>query len=246
MRLILLLLIGALVVMVSSCSLGVPNPGFTIVTVRRNALGIESPLRNILVNGRLVAASDNASGTRTTYSESSGVSGQIPVDNGRAPGLWANTEENGPCAGQTDYCDIHRGEVNYLICERQGFGFHFDPSSINADAPPATFSITGSGMNAVYDMPTVQFRNYTGTLVAKIRATSLTEGRITANTTALRSLSSGTYTAQVWNATASGAGKLVGTATMRVYRPQPPPNPCDAQHIQTDDGQQIDIPAPCN
>lgn len=99
-------------------------------------------------------------------------------------------------------------------------------------------------MNAVYGMPTVRFRNYLGTIVAKVRATSLVEGRITANANALRSLPSGSYSAQVWNATANGAGKLVGTAPMRVYRPQPPPNPCDIQQIQTEDGQEITLAPP--
>jgi hypothetical protein len=96
-------------------------------------------------------------------------------------------------------------------------------------------------------MPTVQFRNYLGTLVAQVRATRVDEGRVIANATTLRYLPSGTYSAQVWNVKANGSSRLAGTSSMRVYRPQPPPNPCDVQHILTDDGQQLDLPSPtCN
>lgn len=109
MKKIILLFIVSLVALIASCSLGPPNPGFTLVLTRIDEFGFERPLPGIDTTGRLIAAADNASGSIANFHDVSGVSGQIPVPNGRAPGLWALTENNGPCGGQTKNGDIQRG-----------------------------------------------------------------------------------------------------------------------------------------
>jgi hypothetical protein len=156
---------------------------------------------------------------------------------------------NGPCFRALPfYYHMKRADHNFFRCTiGKGFLFTFNPLPLNADAPPATFEISGtSQINGIYGLPTIQFRNYLGTLVARVRATGVDRGRVIGSTTALRSLPSGSYSAQVWTVTANGSTKLAGVVPMRVYRPQPPPDPCSVQHIQTDDGQQLDLPSPCN
>ncbi len=247
MKKLILLLIVSLAALAASCNIGPPNPGFILVLTeidRSSIFSQEMPLPGIDTEGVLKFPNDDASGFVENFHNTSGITGQIRVENGRAPGTWKITENNGPCHGQYTYWPIKRGELNYLPCIELTFPFNFSPSSINADAPPATFQITGSGMNAVYGMPTVQFRNYIGTLVARVRATSMVEGRITANATPLGSLPSGSYSVQVWNATANGKGKLAGTTSMRVYRPQPPPEPCSSYQFESD-GQLFMRPPSC-
>lgn len=117
-KFILLLLIG-LAALVASCSTGIPNPGFALVTVYidpTSFLGAEQRQPGIRVAGRLIAAADDASGNVTQFSDTSSFAGEISVAGGRAPGLWAITENNGPCAGLTDYASIERAQLYYARC----------------------------------------------------------------------------------------------------------------------------------
>jgi hypothetical protein len=252
-KFILLLLVG-LVAIITACDVAddlslPPNPGFTVVTTVYDPTSLvprEEVLPNVTTDGDLKWADDDASGFRDHFNEVSSNSGQIRVNNGRAPGTWLLQQFNGPCFRALPfYYHIRRGEINYLRCNRPGsFSFNFNPIPLNANAAPATFQIYGTEISTTYGMPMIQFRNYTGTLVAKVRASSVGQGRVTGSTTTIKTLPSGSYTAQVWSVMANGSTKLAGTAPMRVYRPQPPPNPCDIQYIQNEEGQEIALAPP--
>jgi hypothetical protein len=254
MKKFILLLIVSLVAIIAGCDLDdsgtPPNPGFIVVTTEYNENDVvphDEGVSGINTEGTLKWANDDASGYITHFYEPSGQAGKIRVENGRAPGTWLLEEFNGPCFRALPfYYQMRRADFNYLRCTiGRGLSFNFNPLPLNADAPPATFDIlVNTQVTSTYGMPTVQFRNYLGTLVAKVRATRIYQGRVIGSTTALRSLPSGSYSAQVWNVTANGSTKLAGTAPMRVYRPQPPPNPCDVQYVQTEDGQQIALAPP--
>src|SRR2546421_2166893 len=95
-----------------------PNPGFTIITQRRNSLGIESPQPNTIVQGtQRRQLPPEATGTvRDFRGTSSPTVGLLPVPNGVAPAFWAIGEDNGPCAGQVAFGGVKRGDYNYLTC----------------------------------------------------------------------------------------------------------------------------------
>jgi hypothetical protein len=228
-----------------------PNPGFTLLTVRINGLGIDSAQPFVDTGGMLIDRGDGYSGTLTNFRATSSGSGILPVANGVAPAFWGVSEYSGPCAGFTAFGGVKRADYTRLVCLAGSLGlpFGFSPLPIQANGPAVTWQIQGKGMNHTYGMPTVRFYNYIGTLVAQIKATQIASDNswISGSSTALQALPSGSYYARVWNATSNGTGKFVGEASMRVYRPQPPPSPCGVQHILTDDGQQIDLPPPtCN
>jgi hypothetical protein len=249
----ILLLSVSLMTIIAGCALddlsNPPNPGFIVVTTVYDPTSIvprDEVLANVTTNGTLKWSDDDASGYVEHFNEPSGGSGQIRVNNGRAPGTWLLQQFNGPCFHALPiYYHMRRGDYNYLRCNRAGtLSFNFNPLPLNANAPPASFEIFGTAIDGTYGMPMIQFRNYTGTLVARVRASSINQGRVIASTNALRTLPSGSYSAQVWSVAANGTTKLAGTAPMRVYRPEPPPNPCDVQHIQTEDAQQISLAPP--
>jgi hypothetical protein len=251
-RTFIMLLLVVLASTMTGCVVqGPPNPGFIVVTQERGYISgvipYDRPIAGIDTEGDLRFADDDASGSVRNFRQNSGSSGQITVRDGRAPGTWFIKEWDGPCAFESIYAHMKRADYNYITCVEGAFPFQFSPFAFNADAPPSTFQVLGASISGTYGKPTIQFRTYTGTLVAKVRATEVDQGRAIANTTALRSLPSGSYSAQVWNVTSNGSAKLVGTAPMRVYRPEPPPDPCAVQHIQTDEGQVIELKPPiCN
>ncbi len=76
-------------------------------------------------------------------------------------------------------------------------------------------------------MPTVQFYDEAGNLAAQTQATEIgADGTwISGSSNGIQSLPSGYYGAQVWNATADGAGEFSGVATVSIWRTSEIP-PC--------------------
>jgi hypothetical protein len=172
---------SAVVLLLSGCSSeptsnpNLPNPGFTIVTQRRNSLGIESPLPNIIVHGtQRRQLPGEATGTvRDFRGTSSPTVGILPVPNGVAPAFWEIGSDNGPCGGQTAFGGVKRGEYNYLTCAvvKLEFPFAFLPFSVSSTDPTGVWTITGTGMEDDYGMPVLQVYDIFGNFVAQMPAT---------------------------------------------------------------------------
>ncbi len=98
------------------------------------------------------------------------------------------------------------------------------PSSIDLAAPPASFTITGTGFADLgFGLPVVNFMRGT-TLIAQARATALTGTTLTvpfptqatAITPNMPGLSAGSVQAQVWQPTSASAFTLIGSAALTV------------------------------
>src|SRR5437773_2134534 len=99
------------------------------------------------------------------------------------------------------------------------------PSTIDLAAPPAAFTITGSGFAHLgFGLPVVNFVRGS-TLLAQARATALTGSttltvpfptQATAITPNMPGLSAGPVQAQVWQQTGSSSFTLLGTAALTV------------------------------
>lgn len=234
-----------LVLLLSGCSSeptsnpNLPNPGFTIVTQRRNSLGIESPMPNIIVQGtQRRQLPPEATGTvRDFRGTSSPTVGILPVANGVAPAFWAIGSDNGPCAGQVAFGGVKRGEYNYLTCAvvKLEFPFVFLPFSVSSTDPTGVWTITGTGMEDDYGMPVLQVYDIFGNFVAQMPATECGYTPETDTTPAttwmsgssapLMGLPSGSYTVDIWNQTPDGAGAYVGFADFEIYGDETPPDP---------------------
>jgi|GEM_PF-2961094 len=232
------------VLLLGGCSSGpnpnLPDPGFTIVTQRRNSLGIESRQPNTAVFGNQTRPtfSDARGNVRTFRGITSPTVGLLPVPDGVAPAFWELGEESGPCLGQVTFGEMKRADFNYLTCAefRLEFPLAFLPSSgLMSGDPTLVWTVTGTGMNTNYGMPMLQVYDVFGNVVAYVQATDCgytpetdTTPEITwmsGNSSALAGLASGSYTADIWNQTPDGTGAYVGFVDFTIYGNEPPPSP---------------------
>lgn len=98
-----------------------------------------------------------------------------------------------------------------------GLSLSASPSSINLQSPPSSGTITGSGFDATYGMPRVDYFDGNGFLVGSVVASSVASGgtSLTANMPNLTYVYSGTYQVKVTNRTWDGYYlDIVGTASM--------------------------------
>src|SRR5882724_7018468 len=106
------------------------------------------------------------------------------------------------------------------------------PGTVDLAAPPASFTVTGTGFaNLGFDLPVVNFVRG-GTLIAQARATVMTGSTMltvpfptaaTAIAPNLPGLSVGTVQAQVYLQTSSAAFSLIGGVPFTVINTTPPP-----------------------
>jgi subtilisin family serine protease len=106
------------------------------------------------------------------------------------------------------------------------------PEAIDLAAPPAAFTITGSGLSSSgFGLPVINFIR-SGALVAQARASALAAGTTltvpfptatTSLTPNLPGLSAGTVQVQVWQPTGSATYSLIGSLTLTVADTRPAP-----------------------
>lgn len=239
----------ALVLLAAAMSAGctmsnpnLPDPGFTLVTVRRNNLGIETPVPGTVVSGSNTRpAAGDAIGKVKSFGmkASSSPSGLIPIKDGFAPAFWTFKVHNGRCFDQEASGGVKRAEFNYLICgplDRISLPFAFAPLRRDAEAATTTFTITGDNMRADYGMPTLQFYDVNGVLMCQTQATSIAwnNSSIEGSTYPLDYMPSGVYIVEIWNATPDGSGEYVGSTSMNVFRTSELPPDADGDGYRAD------------
>lgn len=216
---------------------GSSNGGFRIRTQLDYGNGFVLDSGGI-VSGNHVQDRSGATGTVYSFGVNTSPSGRASVDGGRAPALWRLTGNvAGLCFFSNIDRDIDRGEEERIICPA-GFlitGYSASPNSIDVYSPPATMTITGSGMDGTHGLPSVAYYDESGYLVAETTTTTVAgDGTwLQANTPNLSSVYTGNYTVIVRNAMADGNWRAVGAANVYVYGndppppPDPEPDPCD-------------------
>jgi hypothetical protein len=204
----------------------IPNPGFGVLAVDQTGW-YEKPLPGAITYGTWVRPRfwPPPTGDLENFRTVGGNVGEAVAPNAKAPGRWRlyGYANWGLCTGLTGYQDMDRGVDNYVPCSyRRVYAFNllFDPNTLTA-ASPQEFRIDGIGMDTTYGMPTVQFYNRVGTLVAETQATSMSSDNetLTGWSGCLSSCSGGLHTVQIWNATADGAGQLAGVGNVYVNAP---------------------------
>lgn len=96
----------------------------------------------------------------------------------------------------------------------------FPFSTLDTSAAALEFQMPAEGVTATYGMPTFQFYNVYGTLAAQTPATTVdTENGLWAKgwTHCLAGLPTGTYTVEMWNATADGVGQRINASYVYLY-----------------------------
>lgn len=210
----------------------IPNPGFAIVATRLEG-SRERPLRGAVTDGQLVDDADNASGNVIEFGNLvHGNSGQANVDGGRAPGFWRFLAKSNwdDCTGDRFSGGIERGALNYFVCRdiflflgaapTPGMSSQLSPGSIDGNAGAVEFMAYAEGASTTYGMPTFQFINEYGTLVAQTQATAVGpagDNWLKGWSGCLAGLPTGSYGVRIINATPDGAGQRIGGANVYLY-----------------------------
>jgi len=216
--------------------------GFTIKTTfttppSPTQRGVTSPDPNVVVIGSF-ASPYFSCGSQGTLSITTDGEGKLKSRDWLANGYW-NFQRIGGHTG----CGL-RQAFGYASCGgtvpldcSPALTFGMTPESIDVNAPPATATFTGEGLDATYGMPTIEFYDEYGTFFNQTTASYVSaDGTwLQAAVPSLAGLYSGTYTVVIVNATADGSRNAVGTASVWVYGndmlppppdPDPDPGPC--------------------
>jgi hypothetical protein len=97
--------------------------------------------------------------------------------------------------------------------------FAVSPSSIDLEAPPATMSVTGTGISSTYGMPVVDFYDNNSNFIARTTATAVDPGGtwLQATTPDLSQVYSGNYQVEVHNVKADSSMDFIGIAEVVTY-----------------------------
>jgi hypothetical protein len=130
----------------------------------------------------------------------------------------------GECIGQltNPNMDVSAHQTKVPQCLTGGiiFPFAMAPGSINLQAPPSTFAMTGSSLNTTYGMPRIDYIDqFSGELIATTTATSVAgDGNsLQAYTPDLSNVYSGTYSMLVSNINSDGSLNYLGSSTVDTY-----------------------------
>jgi len=235
---IVLFAITILLTVVSSCDQP-PSLGFRIhTTLTHFVVGSPMPVTDtatgVGVAGNFDSVINNATPTRGSVAGFSGFtngSGNLDINNAKLPANWHIGETNGFCAGQGgNVAILGQGVTIPLDCRQVPFRFFsFVPETIQRDSPPASITIEGTDISSEGGMPTVEYYDLNGTLIAQDTATDVAYdgSSLTAPAPNLSLFASGSYVAVVRNADGNSPGDGVVVIFDYVEPPpdDPPPDP---------------------
>lgn len=163
------------------------------------------------------------------------------ITGARAPAGWrlsSNLSFLFFCAPlQSDFEPNRGGTVNYK-CLSNSFivVFFVSPGSIDAQAPPSTVTIYGSGISTAYGMPLVTAYDEIGNVVGQEPAQWVSPDgtSLVINTPSGLNVANTTYSLSVENIAPDGTQSLAGTGSLYVYNvtpyePPPDEDPCGTE-----------------
>lgn len=238
-KIISLLSLTLCVVLISNCGGGnsTPNPNagfkiFTYAIAPTNGLRYPSSAN---VQGILLSSSPNATGTVTNFNVDTvgGAFGSV-ITGAKVPGVWRMS--TGPGFTGTSLCltrvfyelNVSLNSNVTLDCPGRLIGFASLPDAIDVQAPPASVTMMGEGIDNTYGMPTVAFYDYSGNVAASASVNELVEGKhgfsgVSVNVPQLNLAYDGIYTVVIHNINSDGTWNAVGATSMTVFGNPPPP-----------------------
>ena len=216
----------------STVDLAAPPPTLTITGGGFENTGFGLPVINFVRGGSLLAQSRAIALTPTSLTIPFPTPATSLTPN--LPGLSAGAVQVQVYAatGPSSYSLIGSVALTVVDTRQTPVVNAIMPEAIDLAAPPATFTITGSGLaNVGFGLPVMNFVR-SGALVAQARATALTGGTAltlpfptaaTSLTPNLPGLSAGTVQVQVWLPTSSSTYSLLGSVTLAVADTRPAP-----------------------
>jgi subtilisin family serine protease len=220
-------------IMPASIDLAAPPATFTITGTALSNAGFGLPVVNFTRNGALLAQARATALLGTTT-----LTVPFPTDatglTRNLPGLSAGVVQAQVYSQTSGGTFALIGSVSLTVTDtRPGPGVDaITPNPVDLAAPPATFTITGTGFASLgFGLPVVNFMRNSA-LVAQARATALAAGTTltvpfpTAATTLtpnLPGLSAGSVQAEVYAQTGAGSFALLGRVALTVTDTRPAP-----------------------
>jgi hypothetical protein len=218
-----------------------PNPGFGIVSTGITRFGSDMFFPAATAHGEIPQLpftsqpliNPDATGIYREFTVTTNFRSKAVVPNAIAPAFWRVTAVSGwgfpdpgnnipDCNGRETFGPVQRAQYNKLTCMfGRGFGGLLPGlSSINVSEPGIEFQMGAEQLSNTYGMPTFQFYDMYGTLVAQTTATAIdTEYGLWAKgwTHCLAGLPAGTYSIDLINATWDGTGERKNTSAVYLY-----------------------------
>jgi hypothetical protein len=231
-----LLLIVALLSVLTSAACRrdnpIPDPGYRITSYFQiiDSWGFAIVTRkdpDKLFDAELVASQPGAPGSVGFWTRRTNALAELDILDGIAPGDWFIASLDGVCQGTGFQTFIQRGQNKNISCRvpEHPFFFFASPDYIDVDSPPSSVTISGSGIDTSSGMPTVEYWDQNGYLVAQQQASQVAaDGTwLSGPTPDLSQVYSGNYLLRIRSAT----GEVIGDAAVQVFRFEPPPPPPD-------------------
>lgn len=237
-RTIILFSIMILPAIVSTCTPDPPSLGFRIhTTLTHFVVGSPVPVTDAATGvgliGNFESVINNATPTSGSVAGFSGFTNgdaNLDINSAKLPANWHLGETNGFCAGKGGTVAIlGKGLTIPLDCRQVPFTFFsYSPGTIQRDSPPASITIEGTDISSAGGMPTVEYYDLNGTLVAQDTATDVAfdGSALTAPAPNVSLFASGAYIAVVRNVDGNSPGN--GVVVIFDYiepPPDPPPDP---------------------
>lgn len=240
----ILALMVILVAAMAACIPSPPKPGFRISTTltRLNFFFFPETVAytNAGVFGNLVGELPSfgpVTGNVGAFVGNTGAGAYYDRPGGVTPAAWVLGFSFGSpfCSGKTTLTTIIKAgedrQFDCLLIPTFSF-FAVTRSTIDVDSPPAFVTISGSGISSAGGMPTLEYYNSYGSLIAQDAASQVAEDGtwLTASTPDVSSISSGRYLLTIRNPD----GAVAGNAYVDIFSyveppPDPDPGPCGQQ-----------------
>jgi hypothetical protein len=176
-----------------------------------------------------------AAGDRSMCDVETDDRGRAACSGRRAPAIWeftywGNRRDLSYCINQKFPIFAAPLGTHDLVCnETIGIFFRTDPDTMDVQAPPPAVTVYGQGISTEYGMPSVEYWNESGVVVAQATAAEVApDGTwVRANTPSIdpNSTWGGAYTVGINNVMADGTYTTVGYASLAVSNSNPPPLP---------------------
>jgi len=208
----------------------IPDPGYRITSYFQVIDGWGFPVStrkdpDKLFEADLVSSQPGAPGSVGFWTRRTNLLAEVDILDGIAPGDWFIASLDGVCQGTGFQTFIQRGQNKNISCRvpEHPFFFFASPDYIDVDYPPASVTINGSGIDSSAGMPTVEYWDQYGYLVAQQQASQVAaDGTwISGPTPDLSQVYSGNYLLRIRSAT----GAVLGDAAVQIFKFEPPPPP---------------------
>jgi len=203
-----------------------------VVTTYPAGYGLNLPDTNVPVSGS-AGASCQGNGFNNAFDGVTDSNGVFTDPLVCSPAVWNVFKGQSP---NSPFCPpdvqfgvlVNNGGTVYFRCS--GFTplvFSISPVSVDALAPPASFTVAGSQFVTTNGMPTIDYYDEAGNFRQRVTASAVSADGVNVTFPApdVAGMYSGRYAAVIRNVAGDGTLLIAGASAFEIYNNDPPPPP---------------------